>query len=124
MCPWSLVIGGTRDRLLELVVRPAQRYRATGSPDFAIDKYGGTTRRRRLSCADDHGGAGAILGKGFDLPNHRYESALVELADAANGVARHTTIQKFSTQFAATRCNWLQQQSPLISGDNSRKRSF
>ena len=93
MCPWSLVIGGTRDRLLELVVRPAQRYRATGSPDFAIDKYGGTTRRRRLSCADDHGGAGAILRKGFDLPNHRYESALVELADAVNGVARHTTIQ-------------------------------
>jgi hypothetical protein len=93
MCPWSLVIGGTRDRLLELVVRPAQRYRATGSPDFAIDKYGGTTRRRRLSCAEDHGGAGAILGKGFDLPNHRYESALVELADAANGVARHTAIQ-------------------------------
>jgi hypothetical protein len=108
MCPWSLVIGGTRDRLLELVVRPAQRYRATGSPDFAIDKYGGTTRRRRLSCADDHGGAGAILGKGFDLPNHRYESALVELADAANSSHDTPPFRNFQRNLlrpAAIGCN-------------------
>jgi hypothetical protein len=64
------VIGGARDGLFEPFAGPAQRYRATGSPDFAIDKNSGTRRRRRLSRAHDYCGASAILREGFNIQDH------------------------------------------------------
>ena len=88
-----LVIGAARDGLFKPLAGPAQRYRASCLPDFAINKNGGTRRRRRLSRADDHRSTSAILGKGFNFQSHCHESAVAQFADAANGVARDTLAQ-------------------------------
>jgi len=87
------VIGRARDGPFEALAGPAQRYRASRLPDFAINKNCGTRLRRCLSRADDHRSTSTVLGKGFNFQCHCYEPAVAQFADAANGVARDTVAQ-------------------------------
>ena len=78
--------------MLETVARPAQRHGAVGAPHLAVDQPRGTAARR-LTRADHHGGARAILGEGFHRQRKRHQPAIRQLADTADRVAAHAVMQ-------------------------------